>query len=124
MIDLSVIAPCFNEEDNLPLLVSRLLKVCERRKIAVEIVLVDDGSTDGTAGIIDDLALRHPQVVGIHHGKNKGLAAGWDTGLAASSGVHVCFIDADLQNPPEEVWRLYREITQSHADMVQGVRSA
>jgi phenylacetate-CoA ligase len=124
MIDLSVIAPCFNEEGNIPQLVSRLLSVFERRSIDGEIVLVDDGSMDGTGPMIDALASRHPCVMAVHHPKNRGLAAAWDTGLEHARGAYVCFIDADLQNPPEEVWRLYREITQSRADVVQGVRSA
>ncbi len=105
-------------------LVSRLLAVFERRKIGGEIILVNDGSTDATGRIIDSLASRHPEVVAIHHPENRGLSGSWDTGLEAGNGRYVCFIDADLQNPPEEVWRLYREITQSRADMVQGVRSA
>jgi phenylacetate-CoA ligase len=100
-IDLSVIAPCFNEEDNVPLLVSRLLAVFHRRDIAGEIVLVNDASTDATGTIIDSLARRHREVLPVHHEKNRGLSAGWDTGLAASNGAYVCFIDADLQNPPE-----------------------
>lgn len=121
--ELSVIAPCFNEEANVSPLVSRLVAVFQRRKIAGEIVLVNDCSTDATGRVIDSLAARHPEVVAIHHPENRGLSAAWDTGLGAAHGTYVCFIDADLQNPPEEVWRLYREITQSHADIVQGVRS-
>jgi len=70
------------------------------------------------------LAAQHPEVVAIHHRRNRGLAAAWHTGLDAANGTYVCFIDADLQNPPEEVWRLYRDITVSRADMVQGVRSS
>ena len=123
-VELSVIAPCFNEAGNLGPLVSRLLAVFERRQIAGEVVLVNDGSTDATGRILDELAVVHPEVRVVHHPQNRGLAAGWHTGLAAAVGTYACFIDADLQNPPEEVWRLYREITQSRADMVQGVRSA
>lgn len=123
-IDLSVIAPCFNEEANVPPLVSRLLAVFDRRRIAGEIVLVNDCSTDATGRVIDSLAAQHPEVVAIHHPRNRGLSAGWNTGLEAANGTYVCFIDADLQNPPEEVWRLYREITVSRADLVQGVRSS
>jgi glycosyltransferase involved in cell wall biosynthesis len=123
-IDLSVVAPCFNEEANVPLLVARLLAVFDRRRIAGEIVLVNDCSTDATGRVVDSLAANHPEVIAIHHPRNRGLAAGWNTGLAAARGICVCFIDADLQNPPEEVWRLYREITMSRADMVQGVRSS
>lgn len=123
-VELSVIAPCFNEEGNVTPLVSRLLAVFERRTIAGEVVLVNDCSTDATGRIIDDLAAKHPEVRVVHHPENRGLAAAWNTGLAAATGTYVCFIDADLQNPPEEVWRLYREITQSRVDMVQGVRSS
>jgi phenylacetate-CoA ligase len=123
-VDLSVIAPCYNEEGNVVPLVSRLLAVFERRKIAGEIVLVNDCSTDGTGRILDQLAVAHPEVRVVHHRQNRGLAAGWHSGLDAAVGTYACFIDADLQNPPEEVWRLYREITQSRADLVQGVRSA
>jgi phenylacetate-CoA ligase len=121
---LSVIAPCFNEEANVVALVSRLLAVFDRWKLAGEVVLVNDCSTDATGRIIDTLAAQHSEVIAIHHRHNRGLAAGWQTGLDAASGTYVCFIDADLQNPPEEVWRLYREITVSRADMVQGVRSS
>ena len=123
-VELSVIAPCYNEEGNVVALVSRLLAVFERRKIAGEVVLVNDFSTDSTGRILDQLAATHPEVRVVHHPQNRGLAAGWHSGLAAAVGTYACFIDADLQNPPEEVWRLYREITQSRADMVQGVRSA
>jgi phenylacetate-CoA ligase len=122
--DLSVIAPCFNEEANVPLLVARLLAVFERRGIAGEIVLVNDCSTDRTGAVIDSLAAEHAEVVAVHHPRNRGLAAGWNTGLETATGTYVCFIDADLQNPPEEVWRLYREMTVSRPDLVQGVRSS
>jgi phenylacetate-CoA ligase len=123
-VDLSVIAPCFNEEANVPALVARLLAVFDRRNITGQIVLVNDCSTDATGRVIDSLAARHPAVLAIHHPRNRGMAAGWKTGLDAAQGTYVCFIDADLQNPPEEVWRLYREIAMSRADMVQGVRSS
>jgi phenylacetate-CoA ligase len=121
---LSVIAPCYNEEGNLRELVSRLTAVFARKQIAGEIVLVNDCSTDGTGALIDALAAEDSGVVSCHHAVNQGLAAGWATGLAASRGAYVCLIDADLQNLPEDVWRLYREITTNHVDMVQGYRSS
>ena len=85
---------------------------------------MNDASTDNTGKVIDQMAILHPIVVPIHHKENKGLSAGWDSGLAAAQGSYVCFIDADLQNPPEEVWRLYRDIVQGRVDMVQGARSS
>ena len=83
----AVLIPCFNEEANVSPLVSRLLAVFERRKIAGEIVLVNDCSTDATGRVIEGLASRHPEVVGIHHPANRGLSASWDTGLEAANGT-------------------------------------
>lgn len=121
---LSVIAPCYNEEGNLHELVSRLKAVFALKRIHGEIVLVNDCSTDRTGALIDGLAAHDASIVACHHPVNRGLAAGWATGLAASRGAYVCLIDADLQNLPEDVWRLYREITIHPVDLVQGYRSS
>jgi phenylacetate-coenzyme A ligase PaaK-like adenylate-forming protein len=120
----SVVAPCFNEAGNVPELVERLQRLFDRKGLTGEIVLVDDGSRDDTGAVIDRLAARHPNVVAVHHDKNRGIEAAWNSGVAAASGEYVCFIDADLQYLPEDVWRLYREIRWSHADLVQGYRSS
>ena len=124
MKQVSVVTPCFNEARNLPELVERLHRVFERKGLAGEIVLVNDGSRDDTGAVIDGLAGRYPEVVAIHHPGNRGIAAAWGSGVAAASGEYVCFLDADLQYLPEDVWRLYREIRLSHADLVQGYRSS
>ncbi len=123
-LDISVVAPCYNEAKNLPELVARLAKVFAKRQLAGEIVLVDDGSSDDTGAVIDRLAVRYASVVPVHHQHNQGIEAAWKSGLAAATGAYVCLIDADLQNLPEDVWRLYREITTTHADVVQGYRSS
>jgi phenylacetate-CoA ligase len=122
-VDLSVIVPCFNEEANLPELVERTERVFERRRIRGEIVLVDDGSRDGTAAKMEALAARHPCVVGVHHPSNRGIPAAWETGFQRSRGRCVCTIDADLQYQPEAIALLYREMGFSGADLVQGWRS-
>lgn len=121
--ELSVVAPCYNEAKNLPELVARLSRVFEKRGLRGQIVLVDDGSRDDTGAVADALAASHPHVAVVHHEVNRGIAAGWDSGVARAEGEYVCLIDADLQNLPEDVWRLYREIRFSHADLVQGWRS-
>ncbi len=123
-VEVSVIAPCYNEAKNLPELVSRLLRVFDRKSINGEVVLVDDASTDDTRDVMQRLASEHPRVTLVLHNKNKGIARAWRSGLKAAQGEYVCLIDADLQNLPEDVWRLYREIKFSNADMVQGYRSA
>jgi phenylacetate-CoA ligase len=121
--DVSVVAPCFNEEKNIPELVQRLQNVFEKKSIKGQIVLVNDGSSDSTATVIDELSKLSPNVVGVHHETNKGIEAGWKSGVNRAEGSFVCLIDADMQNLPEDVWRMYREITQSNVDMVQGYRS-
>ena len=123
-IELSVLVPCFNEEGNLPELVERTERVFHRCGITGEIVLVNDGSVDGTRPQIETLAAAHPCVVGVHHPTNRGIAAGWKSGLERSQGRYVCTIDADLQYQPEAIAQLYREITFSKVDLVQGWRSS
>ncbi len=121
---LSVVAPCFNEAQNLRELTERLNRTFERKGIDGEIILVNDGSRDDTGAVIDALAREHANVVAIHHPVNRGIEAGWRSGLQAAQGIYVCFIDADLQHLPEDVHRLLREIQHSHVDLVQGYRSA
>ena len=123
-IDVSVVAPCFNESRNVVELASRLQETFRKGGFQGEVILVDDGSSDDTGTLIDSLAKQHPNVVAVHHPSNRGIEAGWKTGLMTASGEHACLIDADLQNLPEDVSRLYREIRFSHADLVQGFRSS
>ncbi|MEK7562805.1 MAG: glycosyltransferase family 2 protein, partial [Patescibacteria group bacterium] len=124
MVQLSVIAPCYNEENNIRQLAERLLMLFEKHSISGEVVLINDASTDGTQEIGDRLAAEHRSVRCIRHDVNRGIAGGWATGAEAANGQLLCFIDADLQHPPEEVWRLYREMQWSNADMIQGTRSS
>jgi phenylacetate-CoA ligase len=123
--DLSVVAPCFNEEANLPTLVARLLRSVEHSDIRMQVVLVDDGSTDTTWNVIQTLEQQYaPLVKGVRHEVNKGIPGGWRSGVAQADGAYVCFIDADLQNPPEEVAKLYRRLLESTCDIAQGTRSS
>ena len=122
---LSVIAPCFNEESNVAELTRRVLAVFDRGGLDGELVLVDDGSSDGTKAAIERLEKEHPgKVVGRFHPDNRGIAAGWKSGVAAASAPVVAVIDADLQYQPEDLLRLYRELLDHSVDVVQGWRSA
>lgn len=124
-LTISVIAPCFNEEFNIPALVERVLAVLDRGGVAGELILVDDGSSDGTRRVIEEHEKKYPgRVVGRFHARNAGIAAGWKTGTAAARGAYVVVIDADLQYQPEDVLRLYRTLIESSVDVVQGWRSA
>lgn len=122
--ELSVIVPCFNEEKNIPELVSRLLATFKKKGIAGEIILIDDGSTDHTARAIKHQSRIHSNVISGFHEKNLGMFLAWKTGLKASNGSYICLIDADLQHQPEDVWRLFKEIKQTPSDIVQGYRSS
>lgn len=120
---LTVIAPCFNESRNILELSERLLKVFIKEGVSGEVVLINDGSTDDTGDIINQLAAKFSSIRAVHHDKNQGIEAGWRSGLAIASGIYVCLIDSDLQNLPEDVGRLYREIKFSNVDIVQGWRN-
>jgi phenylacetate-CoA ligase len=123
-VELSVIAPCLNEELNVGELTRRVLATFDHGEIAGELVLVDDGSTDGTAAAIRRLELEHPgRVRGAFSQHNRGIAAAWRLGLGASRGKLVSVIDADLQYQPEDLLRLRRELYDHSVDVVQGWRS-
>jgi phenylacetate-CoA ligase len=122
-VEVSVVVPAFNEEGNLPELVERTQRVFDRRGIAGEIIVVNDGSTDGTPREIDALAAARDGVVAVHHPTNRGIPAAWKSGLARARGRFVLTMDADLQYQPEAIAQLYREMCFSNADLVQGWRS-
>ena len=124
-IELSVLVPCLNEELNIPELTERILRTFDVGAFPGEVVLVDDGSTDGTARVIRGMMEAHPgRVVGVFHPRNMGIAEGWKSGARAASGKLVATIDADLQYQPEDLLRLRRELYEHSVDVVQGWRSA
>jgi phenylacetate-CoA ligase len=124
-LDLSIIVPCFNEELNIPELTQRVLRTLDAGKLKGELVLVDDGSADGTARVIREQAAAHPgRVVGVFHRANRGMAGAWRSGTEAARGSSVAVLDADLQYQPEDVLRLYRRLMESSVDVVQGWRSS
>src|SRR5512134_665783 len=101
MIELSVVAPCFDEAANLRELTGRVLSALAQMRVQGELVLVDDGSRDETGAVLAELSAEHSGVVVVRHARNLGIEAAWRSGVHASSGRYVCLIDADLQNRPE-----------------------
>jgi undecaprenyl-phosphate 4-deoxy-4-formamido-L-arabinose transferase len=119
---LSVVIPVFNEEENLDELIRRCLSACDRTGCLFEIVLVDDGSSDGSAEKIDTAAKNNPgKVVGVFLNRNYGQHAAVIAGFDQSKGDIIITLDADLQNPPEEIPRLVDAIEKGY-DVVGSVR--
>ena len=120
-IRLSVVIPVFNEEDCLSELLARCLKICPAAELA-EIILVDDGSTDRSRQLIEAASENHPgRVFGLLLNRNYGQHAAVMAGFAQSRGEIVVTLDADLQNPPEEIPRLVAAVKEGY-DVVGTVR--
>ncbi|HHB76140.1 MAG TPA: glycosyltransferase [Desulfobulbus sp.] len=121
-IDCSLVIPVFNEVENLEELVERCLKVCRQYESNFELILVDDGSSDGSTEMIAQAGHEHPEIVGVLLNRNYGQHAAVFAGLGQSRGDIVITLDADLQNPPEEIPKLLR-IMEKDVDVVGTVRS-
>ena len=119
--ELSVVIPVYNEEDNLLELIDRCLAACKKTNRSFEIILVDDGSRDGSRYIISQAADDHPELVAVILNKNYGQHSAVFAGLEQSRGEIVVSLDADLQNPPEEIPNLVREMDRG-VDVVGTVR--
>ncbi|WP_027244772.1 glycosyltransferase family 2 protein [Leisingera daeponensis] len=100
-MQLSVVVPCYNEEESVPLLVERLVQAIEPWAQDAEIILADDGSSDGTWAAIEAAHARHPVVRGIRLSANRGHQVALTAGLEAARGARIFMLDADLQDPPE-----------------------
>lgn len=119
----SVVIPVFNEEQNLQELVTRCLKACGAMGESFEIVLVDDGSADASPQIIAEAAEQNAgRIVGVLLNRNYGQHAAVMAGLAECRGEIMVTLDADLQNPPEEIPALVRKVAEGY-DVVGTVRT-
>ena len=119
MIEVSVIVPAYNEEGNIPILMERIAQVFQGHGIVGEVILVDDGSTDGTAQEAARCAQEYTFLRVLTHRRNRGLTAALQTAVQAASGDVIVFLPADLQFSPEEIPRLLAPIHEG-ADIVTG----
>ncbi|MES2204500.1 MAG: glycosyltransferase [Pseudomonadota bacterium] len=121
-MDLSVVIPIYNEEQNIPLLYERLNAVLSKLSQRYEIILVNDGSKDHSAEMLNEIYAKDPDHIRIiHFNGNFGQHMAIMAGFEQSTGKTVVTLDADLQNPPEEIPKLLAEIAKGH-DIVEGVR--
>jgi polyisoprenyl-phosphate glycosyltransferase len=121
--ELSIVIPVYNEEDVLPLLAQRLRPVADAVDATYEVLLVDDGSTDGSPVVMQRLLRDWPQLRIVRLRANAGHQAAISAGLATARGHYVVTLDADLQDPPEVIPEMLAQARAQGADVVYGVRS-
>ncbi len=120
---LSVVSPCYNEQESVTELCRRLTEVCkENVGDDYEIVLVDDGSSDSTRSIISATCERDPHIVGVFLSRNHGHQLALSAGLHVCRGERILIIDADLQDPPELLGDMMKLMDDEKADVVYGQR--
>lgn len=119
-MDLSIVIPLYNEEESLPELCDWINRVITSRQLTYELILVDDGSNDGSWEQIENLKKSYPQIKGIKLRRNYGKSAALHTGFDIATGEVVFTMDADLQDSPEEIPEMYRMIVEERYDVVSG----
>jgi undecaprenyl-phosphate 4-deoxy-4-formamido-L-arabinose transferase len=117
--EVSVVVPVFNEENTLRELYDAVAVALAGERF--ELVLVNDGSRDGSRAILHELAARHPEVVAVELSRNFGQHPAVLAGFSVARGRYVVTLDADLQNPPSEIPRILAELRAGH-DVVGSVR--
>ena len=121
-MDISVIVPLFNEEESLPELHAWIQRVMNANGFSYEIIFVNDGSTDNSWGIIEELHRKDEHVHGIKFRRNYGKSPALYCGFKAAKGDVVITMDADLQDSPDEIPGLFRMITEDKFDLVSGYK--
>jgi len=120
---LSILVPLYNEEEFVAALLTRVLAAPLPPGLSREVLVVDDGSTDGSGEVADEFAAAHPDTVRVfHHARNQGKGAAIRTALEAATGEFVVIQDADLEYDPSEYARLLRPLVEGKADAVYGSR--
>ena len=119
-LDLTIIVPLFNEAESLPELVRWINRTLDGRGWKYEIIMVDDGSTDGSWKVVRELAEADGRIHGIRFRRNYGKSAALYHGFKAAAGNVVVTMDADLQDSPEEIPEMYRMVTEDGWDVVSG----
>lgn len=119
-MDISVIVPLLNEEESLPELCQWIGRVMGDNKFTYEILLVDDGSSDGSWKVIEGLHQGDARIKGIKFRRNYGKSAALNTGFQAAEGDVVITMDADMQDSPDEIPGLFEMVKKQGLDVVSG----
>lgn len=119
-MDISIIIPLFNEKESLPELVAWIDRAMSANHYSYEVIMVDDGSTDGSWKTILELKEKFPAIKGIQFRRNYGKSAALYCGFKKAEGEVVFTMDADLQDSPDELPQMYRMIKEQDYDIVSG----
>ncbi len=119
-MDISIVIPLLNEAESLPELSAWIHRVCEANKFSYEVLFVDDGSTDNSWEVIENLRSSNPAIKGIKFQRNYGKSAALNEAFKAAKGNVVITMDADLQDSPDEIPELRRMIVEDGFDIVSG----
>ena len=121
-MDISVVIPLYNEEESLPELFAWIQRVMTQNGFSYEVIFVNDGSTDRSWQVIEELAAQNDTVKGIKFRRNHGKSPALYCGFEKAQGNVVITMDADLQDSPNEIPELYRMITEDKYDLVSGYK--
>jgi glycosyltransferase involved in cell wall biosynthesis len=119
-MDISVVIPLLNEEESLQELYDWIAKVMQSNSFVYEVIFIDDGSTDKSWNVIENLSLKNEDVKGIRFQKNYGKSQALDAGFEMAEGDVVITMDADLQDNPDEIAELYNLIKKEDFDLISG----
>ncbi|KGO01373.1 glycosyltransferase family 2 protein [Porphyromonas sp. COT-290 OH3588] len=119
-MDISLVIPLYNEVESLPELEAWIRRVMQAHGFSYEIIFVNDGSTDGSWEVIEELSKHNPAVRGVKFRRNYGKSPGLQCGFERAQGDVVITMDADLQDSPDEIPELYRMIKEDGYDLVSG----
>ena len=119
-LDISVVVPLYNEAESLPELMAWIDRVARENSLSYEVIMVDDGSTDGSWGVVEELKMQYPALRGISFMRNYGKSAALYCGFEAACGEVVFTMDADLQDSPDEIPEMRRMVLEDDYDLVSG----
>lgn len=118
--DISLVIPLYNEEESLPELAEWIERVCSEHGYSYEVIMIDDGSTDRSWAVVEELSAQYTVIKGIRFQRNYGKSAALNEGFKAAQGNVIITMDADLQDSPDEIPELYRMIMVEGYDLVSG----
>ena len=119
-VDISIVIPLLNEEESILSMNTWIFKVLKTESFSFEIIYIDDGSTDGSWNVIESLSKKNQNVRGIRFAKNFGKSQALHAGFKSAKGKYVVTLDADLQDSPDEIPKLIKNLNQGGYDLISG----